>query len=154
VANTPSTTRRARSSFSFAQGAIRLVYRVFDLSVVFQAHELLLSVRAANDQGRCCVDLIRLGSGLAVVGVELAVDVLDVGLDGALGDEQFLSYLPIGPTGGYEGQHLALAQGLGKLCTSRRCVAGTVAFDRRQEFPEVVGQDLRCESTVRSEGSG
>ena len=35
----------------------------------------------------------------AVAGVELAVDVLHVGLDGALVDVQFLRYLPIGESG-------------------------------------------------------
>ena len=69
----------------------------------------------------------------AVVGVELAIEVVNVGLDGALGDEQLFGDLPIGPTGGYEGQHLALAltQGFEKLRTWRRGVVGTLAFDCR-----------------------
>src|SRR3712207_291697 len=75
----------------------------------------------------------------AVAHIELAVNIVYVGLDRAQGDEQIFGDLPVGFSGRDESEylHLPLAQGLGEPRRGRRST-GRVVVDRRQEPPEVV----------------
>src|SRR5919112_4582678 len=78
----------------------------------------------------------------AAVRVELAVEVVDVGLDGAHADEQLGGDPAITLAGGYKLQNfeLAPAQGFGKPLCRRPCTR-IVPLQRRQEFPDVVRRD-------------
>src|SRR5919107_5462361 len=83
----------------------------------------------------------------AAVRVELAVEVVEVGLDGAHADEELGGDLTVGLAGGYELKDLALAlaQVFGEL-RGRRRDARSVPLQHRQELPEVVRRDWRVQT--------
>ncbi len=59
----------------------------------------------------------------AAAGIQLAVEVVDVGLDRARRDEELMCDLLVGPAGGDEGENLQLplARGLGEPLIGARC---------------------------------
>src|SRR5919107_1512362 len=78
----------------------------------------------------------------AGVRVELAVEVVDVGLDGPHADEELGGDPAVTLAGCYELKHfeLPLAEGFGKFGGRPSC-ARSVSLQCSQEFPEVVCRD-------------
>src|SRR5215208_1096325 len=79
---------------------------------------------------------------------QLAVEVVDVGLDGADGDEELACDLPVGLAGGDEREHLQLplAQGLGEPPVGSR--RRGLLREGRQELREVARRDLACRARM------